>query len=71
MKTLCSGGQCSGSSEAGSASNNYSSAKTLQRKNEAILAIYGEDAYHGEPLLQKRVRHYADFFDNFVRKLKQ
>jgi len=58
MKPLCGGGQCStGSSEAESTSNNYSSAKTLQRsKNEAILAIYGEDDFvNGEPLLQTRI----------------
>ena len=45
--------------------HNYSSAKAtlskakkgLQKKNEAILAIYGDDnLLHGEPLLQKRVR---------------
>ena len=57
MKTLCNAHRSSGSSE--TESNNYSSAKTLQKKNEAILAIYGEDDFHGEPLLQKRVRSHT------------
>ena len=56
-------------SDTSDSSNNYSTAKTLQRqqKKEAVLAIYGEDDLNHEPLIQKRVRTKISIVICFIR----